>query len=956
MSLRLAFVASVGEPLTVSAYGLVGREVELAQAAAALREVSAGRASGLVIEGEAGIGKTALVHSIVDGAGHRDMSVFSGHAHPFERSRPFGVVAAALELNARSTDPRRARIGALLSGNRVPAQSAGDGVQYQVIEEVVDLLETSCAKRPVLLVVEDVHWADSASLLTISSVARQLPFSALLVVVTARPSPLSAEALRLIDDLATAGARALRLEPLTSRDVTALAGHALGAPPGPGLTALLEKAGGNPLWAVAMLDALDDEGLLQRAGDAIEATSSELPATLHALVVRRLRDLPTATLELLQIAAVLGDAVSLRDVAAVAGRSSRDVVRQLNEAFTAHLLDEAADRVVFRHQLVHDAIYQRIPAPVRRLLHREAAAALTAAGADRLDIADHLMLGAERGDEQAVSSLRDAARDASARAPLVAVELVRRAEALLPAGHRDADLVSLEVVQALLRAGKVAEASARAEAVLARKHDPDVDMPLRVALVGALALENRADELIAVTQNSLAGSAPLRPFDEIPMLAQQSWALTYTGEGRAGESAAARALAVAEQTGDGAMTVLALTALSVAVGRQGRYGEALAYATRAADVAADSQDLRSLPLQPKLFLGLARFDCDLVDDARAAYHAALDDEFGAGWWLSDTLMADALVSFVTGEWDDAIPRLIASGQAADEKHHPLLASQSLAYRTIIATATGDLPAAKEYATEIAGAVEGDPLSYNAGVIAFAVAQLKLAEGDRQGAYDVLLRCWLADAATGTRYHHRCLAPDLVRLALTLGHPEVAAEVADAVAAGAALAPEVPTVQSVALRTRALVDGDAEPMIEAVALARRVRHLVEHTGACEDAATLLAGAGHRDEAAAMLTEALDRHERAGAHAWAGRVRAALRVLGVRPGQRGPRNRPARDWESLTATERAVSLLVAEGLTNGAVARRLHISPHTVNTHLRHVFAKLNVSNRVALAREVHRSIE
>jgi DNA-binding CsgD family transcriptional regulator len=83
---------------------------------------------------------------------------------------------------------------------------------------------------------------------------------------------------------------------------------------------------------------------------------------------------------------------------------------------------------------------------------------------------------------------------------------------------------------------------------------------------------------------------------------------------------------------------------------------------------------------------------------------------------------------------------------------------------------------------------------------------------------------------------------------------------------------------------------------------------------------------------------------------------LRALGIRPGPRGSRNRPAGGWESLTGTERAVSLLVAEGLTNGAVARRLYISPHTVNTHLRHVFAKLGVPNRVALAAVVHHSIE
>jgi DNA-binding CsgD family transcriptional regulator len=146
------------------------------------------------------------------------------------------------------------------------------------------------------------------------------------------------------------------------------------------------------------------------------------------------------------------------------------------------------------------------------------------------------------------------------------------------------------------------------------------------------------------------------------------------------------------------------------------------------------------------------------------------------------------------------------------------------------------------------------------------------------------------------------------------------------------------------------------MIEAVALARRATLLVEHTGACEDAARLLIQGGRRDEAAALLTEALERHVQAGAIAWAGRVRAHLRAAGVSTGTRGSRRRPAGGWESLTATQRAVSLLVAEGLTNGAVARRLYVSPHTVNTHLRHVFAKLGVANRVALAAVVNHSIK
>ncbi len=940
-----------------TADGLVGRDAEFAVAVAAVRELSEGRASVLAIEGEAGIGKTRLVQSIVDDARSRDVTVFAGHAHPFERTRPFGVIAGALDLSRRSADPRRAAIGAQLAGQGGAATApAGGGIQYQVVEEIVDLVETSCMERPVLLVAEDIHWADSASLLAILSVSRQLPLSALLVVVTARPSPQSDEVVRLFDDLAAVGARTLQLQPLKSDDVAALAGQVLGASPGPALTAMLAKAGGNPLWVVAILRSLADEGMLRRTGDRVEATTSELPSSLSDLVIRRLRPLPAPTLKLLEITAVLGDAVSLRDVAAVVQRPPTEVVGQLEDAFDAQLLDEADGRVVFRHQLVHDAIYHHIPGPARRLLHREAAAALVAAGADRLDVADHLMLGTERGDEQAVAWLREAAREAAGQAPLVTLELLQRAEALLPDGHPDADLVSAEVVQALLRSGKAAEASARAETDLARRHTAEVDTPLRLALVGALALQNRAAELINVVQASLADSTRLGPSYQVPMLAQQSWALTYSGDHRAGESVASQALVIAEQAGDAAMTVWALTALLVAVGRQGRYGEALVHARRAAALAADSHDARSLPLQPKLFLGLALFDCDLVGEARAAYREALDDEFGSGWWLSDTLMADAQACFAIGEWEDAVPGLIAAGQAAQEKDHPLLLSQSIAFRTIIATATGDLHGATELAAGIAGHLEGDQLSYNAGVLAFAVAGVKAAEGDQQGAYDLLLRCWRFEAEREDRFYHRYLAPDLVRLALALGHRDVAAEVASDVTAGISLAPEVPTIRSLALRCRGLVDSDVESVIEAVALAGRTPLMIDHTGACEDAATLLAKRGRRDEAAALLAEALERYERAGADAWAGRVRAQLRTLGVRRGSRGPRHRAANGWESLTATERAVSLLVAEGLTNGAVARRLYISPHTVNTHLRHVFAKLDVSNRVALGAVVHHSIE
>ena len=133
-------------------------------------------------------------------------------------------------------------------------------------------------------------------------------------------------------------------------------------------------------------------------------------------------------------------------------------------------------------------------------------------------------------------------------------------------------------------------------------------------------------------------------------------------------------------------------------------------------------------------------------------------------------------------------------------------------------------------------------------------------------------------------------------------------------------------------------------------------MLDLAGTCEDAAAALVQRGDTEAATSLLQEALAEYEPLAAVGLAGRVTAALRALGVHRGTRGPRRRPQAGWESLTVSERAVSELIAEGLTNREAARRLHISPHTVNTHLRHVFQKLGVATRAELAAKVVRSAQ
>lgn len=153
-----------------------------------------------------------------------------------------------------------------------------------------------------------------------------------------------------------------------------------------------------------------------------------------------------------------------------------------------------------------------------------AASALADAGAGPLQVADHLVLGAARGDLEAVTWLRDAAREAAAGSPGVAVELLRRAESLLPGGHPDADLMVSELVEALLRAGDVAEAAARAEAVLGRSHRAESDLPLRLAFVSALSLQNRPTELVDRAEATLSHGPDLPLAAQSLVLAQRATA------------------------------------------------------------------------------------------------------------------------------------------------------------------------------------------------------------------------------------------------------------------------------------------------------------------------------------------------------------------------------------------------------------------------------------------------
>ena len=182
--------------------GIVGHDNELAAVSDRVTALLGGVSSRLVVEGEAGIGKTTVIDELVDEARRRGVGIRRGQAHPFERTRPFGAIADALGITGRSDDPRLAAVGRLIAG-RSSASVDGDppstDVRHLVAEGIMDILETLCGSSPVVVALEHVHWADASTLMAVSSIAHRLRHVPLLVVVTWRPAPRFAQLDQLLE-------------------------------------------------------------------------------------------------------------------------------------------------------------------------------------------------------------------------------------------------------------------------------------------------------------------------------------------------------------------------------------------------------------------------------------------------------------------------------------------------------------------------------------------------------------------------------------------------------------------------------------------------------------------------------------------------------------------------------------------------------------------------------------
>ena len=934
---------------------LVGRAVELDVLRAVVEDAARGRGRIALVEGEAGIGKSRLIAETLAFARRRGFRVLHGACDEVEQDRPLRALREALELERGAPDPPRAALARLVHADGEPGpvgRDAGDADEgWLIVEAVLDVLEEFASTVPVALVVEDLQWADPLTLRALHSVSRHLTRVRLALFATVRGGSHGVDVDRALADLLERGAEHVLLGSLSSEEAAHLAGEVVGLPAGPRLLEQVGGAGGNPLFVIELVRALDDEGAISVLDGRAEARPSSLPPTLRLTLLRRLSLLPEEALNLLRIASILGASFSLAELGLLAGRTPAQLVPALAAAVDAGLLTESGDRLTFRHDLVRDAVYQDLPAAVRKGLHREAGAVLGRAGVPVERLAGHVALGAEHGDAEAVGWLRRAAQLSAARAPATTVRLLERALEITDPADPICDALAAELVEPLLSSGRPRDAETVARKVLARAPAPGVEVVVRTGLASVLAFGARYPEGIhELQQASLA--AP--EHERHSLAAAASLLMVLDGQLERARDSAERAIETGERLGNDHALCLGLQTLALVALAEGFVDRAVTVAQRAVTVAQCSDAAWANHFTGQLWLGTALASGDRLDEAEVVLQAGRSRAEQTGdlarlplyhWAIAEARLAG-------GHWDDALAEAQAGLGLIDEHASHIGDVFAHALCAHVAFHRGDRIVAQSAVHQAQRSLVAGPLEIGFDWMSWIGALLLETQGQPAAALAMLSEAW--DLIAPLRYLQaasRAMGPDLVRMALSAGDQQRALSVTDELERSAQRGP-TPTARGLALRCRGLLANDPDVLLEAVAAHRRGPSPYQLAAACEDAAVALGHSARADEAVPLLSEAVAAYERLDAVWDVARAQSAQRTFGIQQVRRALR-RPSFGWDSLTPTELRVVGLVAEGLTNRQIAERLYVSRRTVATHLEHVFQKLGHTNRVELAADAVR---
>ena len=935
-------------PTVTPAGALVGRDAELAMLDGLIRAAAVQQGGSVLIEGEPGIGKSALVRAALANAAEAGCQVFWGAGDELGQALPLLPLLEALRVREPPADPRRITIVRLLRGEL--AADRGTDTSAALAEQLLALIAEQCAAAPAVLVIDDLQWADQASVALWGRLARSVRQAPLLLVGMMRPVPQR-------DDLtalrrAVGDANRLQLTGLTEAEVAELVAALAGGKPDGKLLRLAGGAVGNPLYVTELVAALARSASLTITdAGAAQLASGPAPSSLSAAIADRLGFVSGPVREVLRAAALLGVDFAVPDLATVLGRAVAGLIPALDEARAAGVLAESGSGLGFRHPLIRAALYDGISPPVRAAWHRDAARALAEADAPADRVARQLLwaAGGSGGpagptDDWILSWLATAADLLIGQAPQVAAELLRRAVASSPAGSAQHDRLVARLADALYRAGEVAEAEQVAKQALAQAAEPDLVVDLHWTLAQCSMRVGRSAESLAMLNRALAAPGiSARHRARLLVLAARTH--SNLGEVEKAGQIAATALTVASEAGDSWAVGWALHVLTIVTAVQGQVADALPLFDRALTVTQADPALTDLRLLLQLNKAVTLGNLDRYQEALAAARQArhLADQAGTFIRLAQAHTVLGQLLFDTGRWDDALAEVAALHEDLKE---PAAACNDLGIAAVICFHRGEIAAARD---RLAAAVPDAKRAENRVIGPLALA--RSLEGEQDGTFPEALAVLTAAFADNTEELEEIedLLADAVRLAVQLGDLNAATALTGHAAALGAES-EIPHRQANALYCRGLLDHEATRLLAAADRYADASRPLLRAKALESAASEFVRGGDRDQARAAFTQAVELYTSLGAVTDVARLQARFRAHGIRRGPRAKHRQAESGWDSLTPAESKIAALVEAGLSNPDIAAKLLLSRRTVGTHVSHILKKLGVNSRTDIARE------
>lgn len=923
-----------------SAFGptIRGRDAELAVLGELLGRVRSGSAAVLLIEGAAGMGKSRLIGEGVRMAQRLSLPVGVGAAEP---SESIAELAPLLRALFDGPEPLLDRAG-LSSLHSAPEQ------RYWRLQELQSLLERAAMDRPLLIFLDDVQWVDSGTVAALRSLPPRLASLPIGWVLAMRPDRGAGHLRSAVERLADEGAERLLLEPLCQAAVAQVASDVMRAEPDETLLRMAGEAGGNPFLLVELLQGMRQERLVRVDSGRATLTAHRLPDRFRATMGERLARTSDSARQVATVAGSLGRTFSFSDLATMLGRPPVSLLTSVEELIEAGIMRERGDQLSFQHDLVREAVRHVAAPSARRAIDRQAADVMLAGGALPVEVAMQLGSSALPGDDVAIATLLKAAQALSTTDPGASADLSRRALELAPRRHSLRGPLVVQAAMSLHAAGRIDEAKIFADDALRDVLPVAEEAAVRLGIAGMWLVS--PDVRVHASREAL--KLPRLPADlRVAHMAKLAYNLLVTGRTDEVQTASSEAVAAGGRLDPVARFPLALSEGGLDY-VNGRFTRALErFETILRDGVADPDGLDEL--LTRLWRANALFALDRADDALHAQDGIIADALkrGFAYFLHVAEITRGQLLLQVGRLDDAALMLDGRFDPHEAPVATPMDSAGVVALGRLALHTGDGRQVRQ-TSEIATAMLNESTPGVRRHAAWLLSLQATADGDPRRAHR-----WLCAMGEPERKHLLSrLWPDvadeaqLVRMAVAVGDRELAESgVADA-NRRAQLSPDVPSLAATAAHASGLLNGDAEELSHAVSLFKRSPRSLALASAWED----LGLAQQRQETAEFgidaFTEALVLFARAGATLDAARLRSRLRALGIRR-RVTTTEKPATGWAAITKSELAVAQLVANGLTNREIADRLFVSPHTVNTHLRHVFAKLQVNSRVDLTRLV-----